>query len=103
MYPDNTTQPKVLLFLQQPPAMATSDDDNPPQRTKPGPPKNSWWSKVGYKLVKPAKGQFLSISLKLASDHKLYFVSGKHSGRTDERCFTYCSQSVVGRVEKREP
>ncbi|KAH9917552.1 uncharacterized protein B0H18DRAFT_1034179 [Fomitopsis serialis] len=30
-------------------------------------------------------------------------AKGTHSPKVDERCFTYCSQSVRGRLEQREP
>ena len=35
--------------------------------------------------------------------HVLTEFSGRYSPQADERCFSYCSQSVRGRIEQREP
>ncbi|KAF7980849.1 hypothetical protein HWV62_36499 [Athelia sp. TMB] len=61
----------------------SSSNSEPAPSREAGPPKPSWTTQVGFRLVRPPQGQY--------------------SPRTDERCFTYCSQSSGGRTDKQDP
>lgn len=58
-----------------------------------------WNQFPSLKIVRQAKGMHFAAICGHIDNSSL----GRHSPQVDERCFSYCSQSVRGRVEQREP
>lgn len=58
-----------------------------------------WNQLPSLKIVRQAKGTHSAEICGPAADS----APGRYSPQVDERCFSYCSQSVRGRIEQREP
>lgn len=72
------------------------------QSQDPPPRAELWWDRIpSLKIVRPPRGPSVLALVFAPSPHRI--PTGQYSPQVDERCFTYCSQNIAGRIQGNDP